>query len=242
MDNDLESQIRELIAPRGRGPSRFTRSARRPSPALRGGAARLSTVAAAASPPPGVRRDWPWRFASPGASPAPTAGASPGASSRPAPRSSPSATSSAFLTAATIRQVAAASSSALESSGRSRSATGACRTGPSRARGPTSVTYSGSDWNYEVHQTLPSVPDGDARAVRGQYYLEGGPGEGWLRESGWNTSPQFPEAATLLRLLSPAADFQDARTEVIDGRGLPICTPPGSVSCRAPRPSSGTPT
>jgi hypothetical protein len=84
------------------------------------------------------------------------------------------------------------------------------------------VTYSGSDWNYEVRQTLQAVPDGAARAVHGRYYLQGGPGAGWLHEPGWSTRADFPEAATLLRLLSPAADFQNAGTDMIGGRRLTL--------------------
>jgi hypothetical protein len=66
----------------------------------------------------------------------------------------------------------------------------------------------------------PPFPDGAARAVDGQLYLKGDPRSPWLHQLGADTSPQFPEAATLLRLLSPAADFQDAGTDVIGGTRL----------------------
>jgi hypothetical protein len=116
--------------------------------------------------------------------------------------------------------VAAASSSALEGSGREQISYRSVKNGTVTCTGTDSVTYSGSDWNYEVRQTLPAVPDGAARAVHGRYYLQGGPGAGWLHEPGWSTSPDFPEAATLLGLLSPAADFQNAGTDMIGGRRL----------------------
>ena len=41
--------------------------------------------------------------------------------------------------------------------------------------------------------------------------------EVWLHELGESTTPHFPEAATLLRLLSPAAKFRNAGTDVIGG-------------------------
>jgi hypothetical protein len=53
-----------------------------------------------------------------------------------------------------------------------------------------------------------------------KFYLEGDPTQPWLHELGEDTSPHFPEAATLLRLPSPAADFQDAGTDVIGGTRL----------------------
>ena len=54
--------------------------------------------------------------------------------------------------------------------------------------------------------------------MHGQFYLNVGPV--WLHQLGQNTSPEFPEAVTLLRLLSPAADFRDAGTDVIGGLRL----------------------
>jgi hypothetical protein len=128
--------------------------------------------------------------------------------------------------------VAAASSSALEGSGREQISYRSVKNGTVTCTGTDTVTYSGSDWNYEVRQTLPAMPDGAARAVHGQYYLRGGPGAGWLHESGWSTRPDFPEAATLLRLLSPAADFQNAGTDMIGGRRL---TRPGFLLRAGPR-------
>ena len=222
MENDLESQIRELIDGGARPVSLHEVSQRSAPSASRAAGRRrtLITVAAAGVATAGCAAGLAVAFASPGASPTATPGASPGASSRSVPQSSPSATGSAFLTAATIRQVAAASSSALESSGREQISYRSVKNGTVTCTGTDTVTYSGSDWNYEIHQTIPAFPDGDARAVHGQYFIYGGPGTGWLHQTGWNPSPQFPEAATLLHLLSPAADFQNAGTDVIGGRRL----------------------
>jgi hypothetical protein len=163
------------------------------------------------------RRDAPvpgTAFASPGAP------AAPGNQASPATPAGPSSQRSAFLTAATVKRVASASRSALANSGREQISYRSLKNGTVTTAGTDTVTYSGSNYNYAVHQTVPAFPDGVARVVHGQYYLKGDPRQQWLHQLGADTSPQFPEVATLLRLLSPAADFQDAGTDVIGGTRL----------------------
>ena len=213
MENDLESQLRELID-RGTRPISLHEVSQRSAPSAPRAAGRrrtLVTVAAAGVATVGC------------AAGLAVALASPGAPSRPAAQASPSSTSSqgsAFLTAATVRQVASASLSALANSGREQISYRSVKNGTVTIEGTDTVTYSGSNYNYAVHQTVPTFPDGVARAVNGQFYLKGDPRQPWLHQLGEDTSPQFPEAATLLRLLSPAADFQDAGTDVIGGTPL----------------------
>lgn len=113
--------------------------------------------------------------------------------------------------------MAAASSSALANSGREQISYRSVKNGTVTTAGTDTVTYSGSNYNYAVHQTVPAFPGGVVRVVHGQYYIGLGPRQAWLHQLGEDTSPEFPEAATLLRLLSHAADFQDAGTDVIGG-------------------------
>jgi hypothetical protein len=213
VENDLESQLRELID-RGARPISLHEVSQRSAPSAPRAAGRrrtLVTVAAAGVATVGC------------AAGLAVALASPGAPSRPAAQASPSSTSSqgsAFLTAATVRQVASASLSALANSGREQISYRSVKNGTVTIEGTDTVTYSGSNYNYAVHQTVPTFPDGVARAVNGQFYLKGDPRQPWLHQLGEDTSPQFPEAATLLRLLSPAADFQHAGTDVIGGTRL----------------------
>jgi hypothetical protein len=56
--------------------------------------------------------------------------------------------------------------------------------------------------------------------VDGQYYIQTEPGIPWTHLVGENTTPHFPRAATLLKLLSPAAAFRNEGTEVIGGISL----------------------
>jgi hypothetical protein len=210
MENDLESQIRELID-RGARPVSLHEVSRRSAPSAPRAAGRrrtLVTFAAAGVATAGC------------ATGLAVALASPGAPSRPAAQASPSSHGSAFLTAATIRQVASASRSALANSGREQISYRSVKNGTVTTAGTDTVTYSGGNYNYAVHQTMPASPDGVARAVNGQYYLKGDSREPWLHQLGEDTSPQFPEAATLVQLLSPAAHFKDAGTDVIGGTRL----------------------
>jgi hypothetical protein len=116
--------------------------------------------------------------------------------------------------------VASASRSALVNSGREQISYRSVKNGTVTGAGTDTVTYSGSNYNYATHETVPAYPDGADRVVNGQFYVQVGPAQPWLHELGMGTSPHFPEAATLLRLLSPAADFQDAGTDVIGGTRL----------------------
>jgi len=213
MENDLESQIRELID-RGARPvslHEVTQRGAASAPRATGRRRTLVTVAAAGVAAAGCAAGLAVALSSPGGPSRPAAQASP---SSPSSRSSQG---SAFLTAATVRQVASASRSALANSGREQISYRSVKNGTVTLAGTDTVTYSGSNYNYAVHQTVPVFPDGEVRVVHGQFYIGVGHGQAWLHQLGENTSPQFPEAATLLRLLSPAADFQDAGTDVIGG-------------------------
>jgi hypothetical protein len=213
METDLGNQIRELID-RGARPVSLQEISQRHAPAARREARRrrtMITVGVSSVAAVGCAAGLAVAFASPGA---------PASSVVPATPASPSSQRSVFLTAATLRHVASASRSALVNSGREQISYRSVKNGTVTTAGTDTVTYSGSNYNYAVHQTVPAFPDGVARVVHGQYYLKGDPRQQWLHQLGADTSPQFPEVATLLRLLSPAADFQDAGTDVIGGTRL----------------------
>ena len=118
-----------------------------------------------------------------------------------------------------IEHVASASSSALASSGQERINYRCVKNGAVTSAGTDTVTYSGSNYNYATHTAVPAFPDGSIRVVNGQFYITDGTATRvmWLHELGESTTPHFPEAATLLRLLSPAAKFRNAGTDVIGG-------------------------
>ncbi len=118
-----------------------------------------------------------------------------------------------------IEHVASASSSALAGSGQERISYRSVKNGAVTSAGTDTVSYSGTDYNYTVRTTRPAYPASMIRVVNGQFYLAlaTASGQTWLHELGESTSASFPEAATLLRLLSPAAKFQNAGTEVIGG-------------------------
>ena len=206
MATDLEGQIRELID-RGARPVSFLEVSQRP--------------VLAARRPAGWRRRPVLTVAVSGLAAAACAAGLAIAHAYPgqAPSSAPSAAVSlgpAVLTAATVRHVASASSAALASSGQERISYESIKNGTVTSVGTDTVTYQGSDWRYAVHTTVPAYPGGETRVVNGQLYLKSGPGP-WLHEVGMSPAPHFPEATTLLRLLSPAASFQDAGTAVVDG-------------------------
>ncbi len=210
METDLGNQIRELIDRGARPVSLQEIRHRHPADARREARRRrimitvaISSVAAAGC-----------------ATGLAVALASPGAPASPATPASPSGQGSAFLTAANVRHVALASRSALANSGREQISYRSVKNGTVTDAGTDTVTYSGSNYNLVVHQTVPAFPGGVARFVHGQSYLSGDPGQPWLHMLGWHNSPDFPEAATLVRLLSPAAGFQDAGTDVIGGTRL----------------------
>jgi hypothetical protein len=119
-----------------------------------------------------------------------------------------------------IEHVASASSSALASSGQERISYRSVKNGAVTSAGTDTVTYSGNNYNYAVGATtVPAYPGGIVRVVNGQFYMTDGTAtrQTWLHQLGESTKPHFPEAATLLRLLSPAAKFQNAGTDVIGG-------------------------
>jgi hypothetical protein len=218
VESDLESQIRELID-RGARPVSLQEVSQRgaaSAPREAGRRRTLVTVAAAGVVTAGCAAGLAVALSSPGAPsrPAAQAGHSPSA------KASPSGQASAFLTAATIRQVASASRSALANSGREQIIYRSVKNGTVTTAGTDTVTYSGGNYNYAVHQTVPAFPGGAVRVVHGQYYIGVGPKLVWLHQLGEDTSPEFPEAATLVRLLSPAAGFQDVGTDVIGGTRL----------------------
>ena len=213
METDLTNQIRELIDG-GTRPVSLQEVSQRSAPVARPVAGRrrtLITVAACGVAVAGCAAGLAVAFASPGASAPPAAAASP---SRSAGSSSHGP---AFLTAATVRRMASASSSALASSGRELISYRCVKNGAVTSAGADTVTYSGSDWSYAVTSTVPVFPGGVTRVVHGQFYIQPSTGEPWLHPVGENTSPHFPEAATLVRLLSPTANFQNAGTDVIGG-------------------------
>jgi len=208
MKNDLDGQIRELID-RGAPPVSPQEVTGRYAPARRtaGRHRRLITVAAGVATA-GCAAGLAIAFASPGAPP------------RPAAQAGSAGKAPTFLTAAMVRHVASASSSALESSGREQISYRSVKNGTVTSAGLDTVTYSGSNWNYAVSITKPLTVSGTIRAVDGHVYLQVVSETGWLPQSDSSTTPEFPEAATLLRLLSPAASFQDAGTDVINGQRL----------------------
>ena len=148
----------------------------------------------------------------------PSAPAPAGAGARQA---GPSRQGATVVTAAMIEHVASASSSALASSGQERISYRCVKNGAVTSAGTDTVTYSGSNYNYAVHIAVPASPDSSIRVVNGQFYISLPTTTAarvvWLHELGESTTPSFPEAATLLRLLSPAAKFRNAGTDVIGG-------------------------
>jgi hypothetical protein len=197
MDADLKDQIRDLMV-RGAQPVSLREiSERRTSAPIPRASRRrrvLFTGAGVGLAAAGCAAGLVIATASPGA-PTPA-----GAGARQA---SPTRQSSTFLTAAMVEHVAAASSAALGSSG----------------HGTDTVSYSGSAYNYVVHTTKPYFPSGTIRVVNGQVYITDPTAIRltWIHDVGGSTKPSFPEAATLLRLLSPSAKFQNAGTNVIGG-------------------------
>jgi hypothetical protein len=222
METDLGNQIRELID-RGTSPVSLQEISQRHAPAARREAGRRRTLIIAGAcgvAAAGCAAGLVVAFAGPGAPARSVAQASSSVGPSPSPSAGHSRQGSAFLTAATVRQVASASRSALANSGVERISYRSVKNGAVNTLGTDTVTYSGRDYNYEVDQTVPAFPGGVARVVNGQFYLKGGPSSPWLHQLGENTSPSFPEATTLVRLLSPAANFLNAGTDVIGGLRL----------------------
>jgi hypothetical protein len=215
METDLKDQIRVLIE-RGAPPVSFQEISERRTgrthaiPRAAGRRRVMFTGAGVGLAAAGCAAGLVIATASPSA-PAPA-----GARTRQA---GPSRQGATLVTAAMIKHVASASSSALASSGQERISYRSVKNGAVTSAGADTVTYSGSDYIYAVHTAVPTYQDSSIRVVNGQFYigLPGATREVWLHELGESTTPHFPEAATLLRLLSPAAKFQNAGTDVIGG-------------------------
>ena len=217
METDLKDQIRDLIE-RGAQPVSFREISERRTarthaiPRAAGRRRVILTGAGVGLAAAGCAAGLVIATASPGA-PAPA-----GAGARQA---GPARQSATLVTAAMIKHVASASSSALASSGQERINYRCVKNGAVTSAGTDTVTYSGSDYNYAMHTAVPASPDGSVRVVNGQFYISLPTTTAarvvWLHELGESTTPSFPEAATLLRLLSPAAKFRNAGTDVIGG-------------------------
>jgi hypothetical protein len=217
METDLKDQIRDLIE-RGAQPVSFREISERRTarthaiPRAAGRRRVILTGAGVGLAAAGCAAGLVIATASPSA-PAP-AGARPRLAE-------PSRQGATLVTAALIEHVASASSSALASSGQERINYRCVKNGAVTSAGTDTVTYSGSDYNYAMHTAVPASPDGSVRVVNGQFYISLPTTTAarvvWLHELGENTTPYFPEAATLLRLLSPAAKFRNAGTDVIGG-------------------------
>jgi hypothetical protein len=219
METDLGNQIRELID-RGAPPVSFQEITQRHATAARRAPVRRRTVitlTASGVAAAGCAAGLAVAFASTGTHPAPVAQPAPGTRTSPAISSSQA---SAFLTAETVKHLAVASRAALANSGIEQINYRCVKDGTVTSAGKDTVTYSGSDWDYTISTTVPVYPYGASRVVNGQFYIRTEPGIPWTHLAGEDTTPHFPRATTLLRLLSPAADFKNEGTEVIGGVSL----------------------
>jgi hypothetical protein len=215
MEIDLKDQIRDLIE-RGAQPVSFREISERRTarthaiPRAAGRRRVILTGAVVGLAAAGCAAGLVIATASAGA-PAPA-----GARAR---QTGPSRQGATLVTAAMIKHVASASSSALASSGQERISYRSVKNGAVTSLGTDTVTYSGSDYIYAVRTTVPAMPEGIIRVVNGQFYIKDATAikETWLHQLGESTTPRFPEAATLLRLLAPAAKFQNAGRDVIGG-------------------------
>jgi hypothetical protein len=138
---------------------------------------------------------------------------------------------STVLTAAMVRQVAAASGTALAHSGHMRiTYSNVSSLAPdSSGAGTDDITFSGRDWTYAMDQTAPPNGTSVNRFVGGRLYYYGA---GFVRHAGdpltWfrETNPAevrdvtavtAPDPRELLRVLDPAARFVRVGYQVIDG-------------------------
>ncbi len=143
----------------------------------------------------------------------------------------PSAHAGTVLTAAMVRQVAAASGAALARAGHVRIAYSDISSldQGSRGAGTDDITFSGKDWNYASDQTAPPNGRSVNRFVGGRLYYHG---RGFERHPGgplrWyrETNPRelrhvisvtAPDPRRLLRVLEPAARFVRAGHQVMGG-------------------------
>jgi len=143
----------------------------------------------------------------------------------------PSGHAGTVLTAAMVRQVAAASGIALAHSGHMRiTYSNVSSLAPdSRGAGTDDITFSGRDWNYSSDQTAPPNGTSVNRFVGGRLYYYGpgfvrhaGDPLSWFRETNPAevravTSVTAPDPRELLRVLDPAARFVRVGYQVVGG-------------------------
>jgi hypothetical protein len=148
-----------------------------------------------------------------------------------------------LLTAATVRQVAAASRSALATSGRAVVAYRTTQSGVLQDSGTDNITFSGKNWNDSFSQTSPGAHGQPGhtqsainRIVNGQFYLYIAgrtPRLQWYHDTNPSGHPSFtiPDPRTVLRALAPSARFVAAGYQVIGGLRLKElrATDPGHV-------------
>jgi len=148
-----------------------------------------------------------------------------------------------LLTAATVRQVAAASRSALATSGQAVVAYRTTQSGVLQDSGTDNITFSGQNWNDAFSQTSPGAHGQPAhkqsainRIVNGQFYLYIAgrtPRLQWYHDTNPSGHPSFtiPDPRTVLRALAPSARFVAAGYQVIGGLRLKElrATNPGHV-------------
>jgi hypothetical protein len=156
----------------------------------------------------------------------PSAPAHPGAPVHPG---RPSPGSPATLTAAMVQHLAAASESALATSGREQITYQNRKNGTVDGHGNDVITFSGKNYNWAMDDTLPPsaslhLPTTKVasilRLVNGVTYIQPdltAPKSPWLRTSKWHATEYFPVPRTALQLLSPRARFRDVGWQVIGG-------------------------
>jgi hypothetical protein len=236
MRTDLNEQIRELIDG-GARPVSLTEIAGRPSLTRR----RRAQALTRRRPAQALVRRHPRRAAAVAASAAAVGvaaaitatllGAPAGREQAGREPSGQSGQASTVLTAAMVRQVAAASGTALAHSGHMRiTYSNVSSLAPdSRGAGTDDITFSGRDWNYSSDQTAPPNGTSVNRFTGGRLYYYG---PGFVRHAGdpltWfrETNPAevrdvtavtAPDPRELLRVLDPAARFVRVGYQVIDG-------------------------
>jgi hypothetical protein len=183
--------------------------------------------------------------ASPGAPAHPAVAARPGAAVHPG--GSPSG-GPVILTAAMVQRVAAASQSALASSGREQITYQNRKNGTVDGHGDDVITFSGGNYNWAIDELVPPSASprlpamevaGITRFVNGVAYLQidvTDPKSPWLRATKWSGPGYFPVPKTALQLLSPRAKFQDLGWQVIGGvrlehlRATQLSGLPGSLT------------
>jgi hypothetical protein len=154
-----------------------------------------------------------------------------GTASREQAGREPAGQAGTVLTAAMVRQVAAASGTALAHSGHLRimySNESSLNPG-GRGAGTDDITFSGRDWNYVSDQTAPPNGRSVNRFAGGRLYYYGpgfvrhaGDPLSWFRETNPAeiravTSVTAPDPRELLRVLDPAARFVRVGSQVIGG-------------------------